>query len=71
MITFKHKDIILDFTPLENGNNEYVVNLHDHGNLESVVNRCVDGYHLNQLIDLINSYNYYILGCDRWSAFTL
>ena len=52
MITFKHKDIEIQFTPLEDGKCQYLVSVHDFGNLESVVNRVLS---YTQLTDLINS----------------
>lgn len=58
MIIHKYKDIRLEFTPLENGKNEYLVSLHDYGNLEVVVSRTIDGQTLNELINIIESGKY-------------
>lgn len=64
MITFKHKDYLMEFKPLENGKCEYLVNVHDFGNLESLVDRVLSYDQLNYWIDNIeryiseNKYNY-------------
>jgi hypothetical protein len=64
MIQYKHKDYLMEIEPLENGNCEYLVNVHDFGNLESLVNRTLSYNELNYWIANIeryiseNKYNY-------------
>lgn len=60
MISFIENNVRLEFLPLENGRNQYAVNLHDFGNLESIIDRVIDGQELNDLITIIKSGKYAI-----------
>jgi len=64
MIEYKYKDYLMEIKPLENGKCEYLVNVHDFGNLESLVDRTLSYNELNYWIANIeryiseNKYNY-------------
>ena len=55
-ITYKYKDCQLEFTPLENGKCEYLVDVHDFGNLESIVDRVLNYQELEYWIKNITQY---------------
>ena len=55
-IIYKHNDIQFEFTPLENGKCEYLVDCHDFGNLESLVNRTLSYNELNYWLGNLSNY---------------
>lgn len=63
-IEYRHNDFIVIFQPLENGKCEYLVDVHDTAELESLVGRVLSygelNYWLNNLGKYIaeNRYNY-------------
>ncbi len=57
IITFKTKDFEIEIEPLNNGKCQYLVSVHDYGNLESLCNRVLD---YNQLQECLNEYENYI-----------
>ena len=51
MIKFKASfDYEIEFSPLENGKGEYIVNFHDYGNLESRLNVVLTYTELNYFL---------------------
>lgn len=56
MITYKENEFIVEFTPLENGKCEYLVNVHDTSNLESLVDRILNYTQLNYWLNNLKRY---------------
>lgn len=62
-ITYKHDHYIVEFTPLENGKCQYLVDFHDVGNLESLVDRILSYSQLNECLNNPKDY----IACNRYN----